>query len=93
MLFFKVKCIKITYNFNILKFIYDINILKNIKIIKKILLSKNKFNLKKILGTQFRAAPKLDDGTSLFFFFFVLLVQKKKKNSMDFDEFHKLFCS
>jgi hypothetical protein len=93
MLFFKVKCIKITYNFNILKFIYDINILKNIKIIKKILLSKNKFNLKKILGTQFRAAPKLDDGTSLFFFLFCSFSSKKKKNSMDFDEFHKLFCS
>jgi hypothetical protein len=79
MLFFKVKCIKITYNFNILKFIYDINILKNIKIIKKILLSKNKFNLKKILGTQFRAAPKLDDGTSLFFFLFCSFSSKKKK--------------
>jgi hypothetical protein len=79
------------YNFNILKFIYDINIIKKIK---KILLSKNKFNLKKILGTQFRAAPKLDDGTSLFFFlFFSFISKKKKKNSMDFDEFHKLFCS
>jgi hypothetical protein len=66
------------YNFNILKFIYDINIIKKIK---KILLSKNKFNLKKILGTQFRAAPKLDDGTSLFFFLFCSFSSKKKKKT------------